>query len=753
MRVLDDIYFEKGKSEKFFYTFSEIIKVATEAKEKNKANRNLWGKVKHVIGSNDTVLEIKKDLDKIYEEKMKVSKQLEKSRILSDLLKRAKFCCDAADFKNSEFNDFYAKLEKEYKNLCNSYIKESFSNPSKIDNWEPIKQALLVQKDLGTDIQADLQKIDNFSNLKKVLHNIEKTFSALKHKYEPGNLNKVKDDFVKVSSLEMKEGYEYYFRKMYEVIDSNFQNLTNSLKEKIEKEEHRKNPSAKYLIIQMTQYIRIEKDFEGFMNKYRTYVYDEPIDNLKQFVKNFDNKSKIEQNTLERILKQKDAIIRIVEMDNRQKEISSLLDRFILNYKEVASEKIELQKIQKEYKKHIYTNFEKVFSPIKQKLENKLDNLNEFSNWLNTYNQAKKILKQLSNIHYLTKNAKEILKNSYQNVLSSLSSIKLNKSNFSNYQTELKKKQNCYIQLDESYLAIQIQEKLKRLDVLYDEYEFSYNNALGNLNFLKNNLTADYEKLSEKYDKIDDFIIENKNSELLNLGDVRKQFNSLVSEFSPLQNTLSGLLEKAAHKNDLCLLNPQTKDRYLFITKEKIEFGRQKNKDEFYKNGKIFIPWKAVSEDHGYIDLKTFTFYDNSSNGSFSAKSRTKKKQIDLKADKDLNFALQISFDFEFLESFSKFNISYADHNQADCLLFFDSMKDFLDKWTKLYFIIPQENMELFISKIDGKIFDKAEDLINYYKITYHKGKYYFTDLRENVNDELIKKAGNKKIGMLIEKI
>ncbi|MCD4820473.1 MAG: hypothetical protein K8S23_17475 [Candidatus Cloacimonetes bacterium] len=568
MKILDNIYFEKG-TEKYFYTIAEIEKSTSEAKEKYEQNRTLSKKLKHWFGSNQTVMEINEDLQKTYEEKMKTKKVLEISRILSDLLKRARFCCEAADFKSLDFINFYNKLEKEYIKLCEDYVTNSFEKADKMDNWEPVKQALAVLKGKNNDIRSQIDKIDNMIMLKKVLNNIEKTFSSFKFNYENSKLEKVKDEYLSISHLELKSEYKIFFEQIDKIVSDSFQKLTIILKTKIEKEKKQKTPSATFLMRQMSDYIKIEKDFELFSSAYRNHKYDEHLEKLKSFIESFNGILEAENKAFERICKINEPDKRIIEITKRNNKISNHLDQFILNYKEVIKERELLTNIQKEY------------------------------------------------------------------------------------QTEL---------------------------ALYEE--------------------------------------------------------------------------KIAYKGDLCLLENRSKHRYLFVNQDKIEFGRQSVPNIFYKDGKIFIPWNTISGNHGYIDLKSFIYYDNNStNGSFSALSKTPKKKIDLKTDKDLNFGRHITFDFKFNDSYSSFKISWIDYKKIEHLMFYETPQDFLEIWAKLYFIIFKDNKPIFISKLDGKVFEKVEDSANFYFITPSSGKYYFTDIQNNIKDILIKKNGNKNMPLFVEKI
>jgi len=700
MKLMDDIYFEKG-SEKYFFTIAEIEQTAKEAKEKNKQNRKLFRKIKHFMGSNETVMEIHSDLQKMYKLKTKTAKPLERSRIISDLLKRSRFCCIAADFKSIDFKDFYETLRKEYLKLCEDFVNLSFKNGDTIENWDPVKQALKVLQGIGWDIHSHNDKIGNMIILRKVLRDIEKTFSSLKYNYESSKLTQVKDEYSHISHLELKTEYKMFFNKMETMISDSFHKLIADLKMRIEKEEKQKAPSAAYLIKQMSTHKKIELDFEVFSSKYKIRVFDEKMDELKSFIDSLEDTCKIESNAMERIRKISDQVKRIIEMNCRSEEISSLMDRFILNYKEVVKEKEQLLKMQKEYQTQINRDYESLISPFDEKMNRSRGKLKEFPEWFSAYTQSKLILNKLKNVSLLEKRITDFRTEHYKSILNFLKSYHIKKVRFSEYINGLNELYSCYHKLGELEISSDLKEKIRSLKTLHNDFETEYNFALSSHETIKENLISNnFDVVEENYALLENFLKKYDKSELRKFTDINNKWHNLDSEFKPIKKLLTDHLEKFAYRGDLCLLEKLSNPRYVFITRDKIEFGRQANPGEFYTNGKVLIPWSTMSGNHGYIDLKTFIYHDNNStNGSFSALSKTPKKQVKLKIDKDLNFARHVTFNFKFNNSFSYFMLSWIDRKNVKYLRFFDNPQDFLNIWAKrdLVFLKHLKSIQVFL--------------------------------------------------------
>jgi len=751
MAIFDDIYWEKG-TEKYFYTLEEIERAAQSAVEKHIENRNVLKKLKHFFKSNQTVIEIDKELREDYEVKSKDKKPLEHARILSDSLIQSRFCCKVADFKNKEMESYYKHLEREYKKLSSEYIKSCFANIVTVKNWVPVRQALAVQSGFGKDVHAELIRIENIILIQNVYKEIEKSLASLKYKYEREVINRAKDLFTSISQYEFKDEYKPIFDVIGNQVLTSYKTLTEQIESKIEKENKQKQPSINALVKLMKEYQGKELDFETFSSSYNNRKYDQKIEDLQQLsIKLFDLADN-EEKTYERICNGKDELTVIIESAKRIDTISSLLDGLTQNYKEIVKEKVQLEKLRLLYKQNIAHLLEAHLTTTGDTLNNTLCSIEDVPKWLSLFKEYTQFKDKLQSVDFLSNKLNEFSGKHIENMQSFITNYQYNYNEFDEYIREQK--------LLKSYLESSEFNFTKEIDIQQLESEganfHTELNEVSSAIVSINKAIAD-EKISSienDYNLLTRFVRDYENSRLLQYEDLKAAYCDIRKSIDAIVVTMSDVIDKLAYVGDLCLFNPNTNRRYLFITGDELEFGRAVNAQEFYRSGKLFIPLASISGKHGSLNTKTMIYSDKgSTNGSYSAQSTVRKERIDLSQGSDLNFALQLTFDVVNHPNFAVLKLSWFDRGSENLIRFHNSTQEFIEFWGKLHIIIVKSDAYLYISKLNGDVYDSVDDENNFYRIEYNNYRYNFTDSQVGVHSESVMKKGNVKLPLLIEEI
>ncbi len=749
MAIFDEIYWEKG-TEKYFYTLDEINKAAQVAKEKHIENRSVLKRMKHFFKSNQTVMEIDKDLRNDYKVKSEGKKPLELARILSDALIKSHFCCSAADFKSAPMEAYYKFLESEYNQLSKVFITKAFIAPETINNWEPVKQALAVQRGFGKEVQSQLIKIENFELIKQAKAEITEQLSGLKYEYKIECINNAKDRFKAISQFEYKDDYKGYFSLINKDVLLVNKAVSEQIENRIEKEKKQKHPSIKVLTTQMERYHQLETDFETFSSSYNNHKYKNELEKLQKLTDRMLVLAEKESATLKRITEMKSPYKLIIESAKRVDELTMILDQFTQDYKEILNAKHELQDSLNRYKQSISNKLEQLFLPIEAILNATISDVGSCYSWLEGFAQWKDLRQKLSGVVLLQNKFEAIHTEQLRKIKQWLLSYKLSRDNFDNAICDYETLKERVILAGLSSELLRNTEDVKKKGL---SFKTDADIACRAIHSLQQSIAEDkLDAIDYDYNLLEKVVLKYKNNNVLMFADLKIKYETLLSEFELIKCSVKDVLEKLAFTGDLCLLHPISNKRYLFITSSTLEIGCANEKDVFYRNSKLHIPLASISGSHGVLDCSKLMYRDNNStNGSYSAQSRVRKEYIDLNKDDDLNLAMQFTFDVKRFNQLAVLKLTWFDRNKENLVRFFNSTQEFIEFWGKLYIVLVSHDAVLYISKLNGEVVDQIDVEENYYKIEVNDRKYSFSDSLELISTTILRK-GNTKIPLLVEK-
>lgn len=194
------------------------------------------------------------------------------------------------------------------------------------------------------------------------------------------------------------------------------------------------------------------------------------------------------------------------------------------------------------------------------------------------------------------------------------------------------------------------------------------------------------------------------------------------------------IAERLGLSGNVTLQETMTDTTYHLITQKLISVGRNPQND-------IVIPSEWVSSKHCRFDLTKKKLVDlGSTNGTFVNRNKERIHAIPLSQISELNVA--DSFTFSVIQTSNIFIIrltAILEEKNGQKILNVEEC----ERLRRCYFILILGDGEILVRKMDGKIVTEREPSQDYCIIKVFKGKYYFTDLAQDIEDQLILKKYN----------
>jgi hypothetical protein len=739
--LLKDFYIEKG-NEKYLYDLDEIKKIARQKAEEMKRNRSLVKRMKHLFGSNQTVLDLYEEYAPHYKEKINTSKSvLEKARHTTELLIKFTILRHIADARMTQLEDDYKKVDEKYFTYCREYVDESLASPFEMENWRHVKDALRVLHHRGIDISQMQKKLRDYEALQQFECELKKALSdAL---FEPEKLKSLGKQY-KAAISPYKLGGEYidYLLRIKTLVNEAYTIISQELERKIRREQEKEAPSAKLLISLMRDFDNVGDDFEELVPEIRSNKYDNEIYVIESLLRTIQASANSESGIAQQILKISDSTKLIKELQTHILSIESVLGTISIIYREIENDYDSLRNLKARYEKQLleaYLNHFESLYEIKQKQINDWD---EFHRIIITLQNISNALNGSipQEAHNKLSDAKQIYLGQCRDFIKkmvdeakaseSLNDFELKYQGIKDVAPKLK---NWNLMPDLSELqqmendTLQYQNKALEAERELD----SWQQAVDTKNMSA--AAADYMKTTE-------FLKRPYPEYFARFADARLTVVRLGERYRRLMEEGESLLKAYAHTGELIVHFPAANVYMVFIEAESITFGRKdsppRNKGDFYQNGRIEIPWSSVSGQHGTLDLKSWIYTDNNSSfGSYSAGSRTPKKSIDVKQDGDLNFSKKLTFKFSFAEAFTVFYLENVHYLRDDEVKFYSGWREFLQDWSKIYFIKLHGDGGVYLSRYDVKPYADFPDQINSFYIEKKGGRYFASDFFNQITN------------------
>ena len=758
------IYKEKGK-EKIFYTLYEIADLSKKEAETIKEKRSTLNKLKHkVFKGNETVRDEFFNIISKYKKNLKDKKDtLNKASLLVETLKTVTTCILLKDFKENEFSDFFEERKTEYLNLCEEYIDNQFKNILQI-NIHHTEQALRTLENSGNnEAELKIKILPDIQNMVIFYPDFHSEISSLKYKYDSKKINHLYNGFSQLSHLENNDISAPFFSEIQKEILDVYGKINNKIISRIDKEKKRAFPSIKHLLKLYDEHIILECDFENFSEKYNCNKYNDERISLIDLLDKVNSESAKQENAFKKISGIKDPIHFMSEADKQRSLIDSVLDSMIPDYHEIRNGKKNLTEYQKKYTKLIKEKLTDFLKPIKLTLTDSSTESQEkqFRIWQDALSKANSLLLQIKDIHIAVIEI-NLLK---ENLISQIKefSSKICK-NFKVSDGEILLHIDLYeltllnLEVTKDFTLINSLKKEKESLQEFNKHFYTHKETIKKiLSSIEENLRdKDHGKTKQDIKAISEFLNKYKEHKYLKYKDIYRVFKNIETNIENYRKQIDGFWNSLAFLGTLVLFDPASEKRYVIFPKPKITIGRMKNNSSLIEDQRINIAWKRISAEHLQIDFAKGQITDlNSSNGTFinnkGIKDKDEKKTEDLEKINEFNLASDITFKLSYSKNdFSLFNFSRLT-NEND--LSFGEMQiiELIQFLKNTFFVYLPEDSSLKINKTNGKPTYQIGDRVNYYEIKTKNNKYYFTDWKNKIVDELILNSDNRNIFLLLE--
>ncbi|MBN1969911.1 MAG: FHA domain-containing protein [Candidatus Delongbacteria bacterium] len=761
----DQQYIAKEKT-KFFLKLSEISINAQKKADEIKRNRKFFKKAKHFLANtNETVIDIFGDTKKRYNDILsKEMDILKKVQELISIIENIEKCVNLQHHKEKEFSELLEIVKKKYITIIKKYVEDQFKNLFNM-NFSHLRNALNVLIESG-DENSEYKKnlLPEVEKLKAFYTDFHINISKLRYHYDSELIKPFRDKFKHISHLEDNPVLLPYFEKINYEINAVFDHLTGVIEENIKRETSTRNPEIRKLLKFYEDYRIYEKDFKIFSDSYDRDKYLEESKKLENLLKDISKTVIIKQNILTKLMESGQPISLIKKASNEINDINDTIVKITDSYLEIEAEKENLHNIAKGLKSIIEENLQKLLSPFQKRFLIKKDDVFEMINlWWESIHEIDEIVNQLVDIPEVTEKMKGLKQGYIDKILSNIINLckeYVPKQGSIESHILVYEKSIFYLDKIEDFeTKNQFEQELNKLRNFKIEFSNDYNKTINRLNKINVDFSLQDKYEQEKQLKTGiEFIRKYLNQEYLLYPEIIRQYNEIKNSLEKYKFSLEAYQDKQALRGVLILYDTMLKKRYVIFSSSVIEIGRMNNDGKIISENRINIPWKRVSAAHLQIDYQKGYIKDlNSSNGTYINRKGIKNKDEITIVDLNNVFEFNLSHDLTFSMFFNKkdFSFFYFQQltNKNDLTLDKIDIYEFNDFFSATFFIYLPENSEFFINKLDGKPVNQIGDKTNYYMIKNKLGKYYYTDWKENVIDEIILISDNKRMKLHLENI
>lgn len=746
--------------DKKFYKLSEIEKIAKQQAEKHIKGRNKLSKLSHIIGSQQTAVDVYKDLQREIELRQTASDPLEKISGFVQVLIVTKKCELIVSVKTCEYKEAYNNFLKDYITETKSFVELQYKEAFDSVLLNHLKDALGVLKERG-NIKAE-KRLQELPNYEKLLSTYKLLTSKLNSLLIDFNVADLDESASLVHLLKQSE----ISAKAVKTITASLQNLYNKViykaQEAIEEERKALVPSIHSITVAINNYNEIREAFRKAQVKLGEDKYSSLKEELLILVKEIekDTQHLIEQDV--KFSNQEPKILeKIIVNLILQQEINDYFTRYNYSYVEVKDyiEKINTLKSRLDNNivdlKNIY--LKRLNEQLSQNL--KLSIEEQLLLWQKVEKELDSSIKSFKekDIYFpeLFNQKAKILTIKTKFVIS-----RIKKYDFPNHYLDEYKEM---LEMIANYLSFE-EEKEFKIPELLDQIDFYRVHIKETFQLAKKlekiiNLEENILNFHNDYCRISDFISQYQDNFVGSFKDTSKDMKWLNTTYLALSRYMNNYIAKNAWRGNLILQAPNSQTKIILLDKAQVVIGRARGKGNLITNNRISLPWARLSGQHLEIDFQQGVINDlDSTNGTYINKIPNKINRELLNSVTEFNLASDLTFKiFYEPNSFSGFIFTNFSTNY-DKILAHTTKNNLTELLEHCFFIyLPAGNSEtkLFIRKYDGKPI-YGNDMLDYndcFIIQRDNDVFYYSDYEEDIIHLPIMKNNNPKLKLLFKRI
>jgi hypothetical protein len=747
--------------EKKFYTQKEINELAERNADDYKNNkRKFLSKLGHLLGSQQTAIDMVTDLKNELKKDLKNIDVLEKAASYVQFMLKAKFCDLIVSIKTNEYKELYENIKADYLEVVRDFVQGQYSKDITDMLINHLTDALEVLIENGdTTAEIKLKNLEKVSDLVNCYKTLELKLKKLQKNFQPQILDECKLKYDEIffhrtdAKVALLERIDHLLQKL-------FTSVTKDIHDDIEKESNSKSPAITKLLQLFSQYEEIAAQFKGFEFEIPQYGYERKKTELTElhyrcqkdideFSQKFENIKNI-NNKLQAYIKSEELLV----------AVSYTVSNMNYSYLEIIQAKKKLISLQDLLVKFYAEKKNNILSPLKKNIspDKQLTPPRQFQTWNSSLNELQSLKTKLSSHHCQT-----------DDITNLIAEIILNQNRYAlklcqryNYKAgSLKEHLNIY------KLALRNLENnndaYETLSREYDEITEFQNNFHKNIHSANKyaalvtqpDCAAEPGKIFAAYSKLETIIKSYQDSKMLVYPEINSAYQNIIQEYDIASANIQSYKNKIAWQGTISLIEPETNTRLVIFTSSQITIGRADKQGALAQHNQILIPWKRLSAQHLMIDFEKGFLKDlKSSHGTYINKKGTDDDRIErvyFNEVKEFNLAKDITFSlFHVPDNFKGFHclgLSTKHDNSCDHV----SIKALDHNLRNTWFIYLPPNRPLFIRKFDGQPAYQNSNPDRNYQIIYKNGFLFFSDFSKGIDDHLILRHIDDVITMKIE--
>ena len=754
-------YAELLKSyDKKFYKLSEIEKIAKQQADKHKQERKVLSKLSHIVGSQQTAIDIYKDMNQEIELRRDETDPLEKISAFVHALIVTKKCELIISVKDCEYKDAFNKFSKEYLAEVKSFVdlqyKEEFSSVL----LNHLKDALAVLQERG-NLQAEkrLKELPDYEKLLTAYKLLTAKLNSLLIDFNPSALQECYSllNLLKQNELSAKVAKTITFslQQLYnEVIDK--------AREDIVQERNAFVPSIQAVIVAINNYLEIREAFNTTEVKFREENYSQ----LKEDLLTLQDEIKQEtQHILEQASQASNPELNLLDSIvlnlSLAKEIDDYTSKYSYPYIEIKNEVAKIHKLKPSLNENIAEMKNLYLKQIEAKLiiNPQISVEEQLSVWQEVEEDLTITMKGLNDKDI---NFPELVEQTAQfpTTRKKFVSLKINEYDFCKHY--LKEYTEFLIMIAaklpvEEAEAVKISEILKQID----DFKFNIKEVLQMAEKFAKIVSSAGNPMTyfTEYKKINDFVLCYNSSNLILFLDTKKDYELLTNVYPELASYVTAYIQEHAWQGNLTLQAPNSQVNIILLAQPQVIIGRSSGKGTLIEANRINLPWGRVSGDHLFVDFEQGVIKDlNSSNGTYINKETSKITNESLTKITEFNLATDLTFKTFYEPTafsglvFTNFSTNFE---KAPSYTSKSELDDVLSKCFFIYLPPASSEVKLFIRKYDGKPI-YGNEMLDYkdcFIIQRDKGVFYYSDYKEDIISFPILKEDNSKLKLSLREI
>lgn len=743
--------------DKKFYKLSEIEEIAKKEAEKHKQKRNKLSKISHFMGSQQTSIDLYKDMNREIKLRENEADPLEKIAGLVQALLVVKKCDLISSFKTAEYKDAFNKFLAEYLAETKSFVEQEYQVKFGTILLNHLKDALSVLREYG-DVKAEkrLEELPTYEKLLATYQELTSKLNSLLINFNPVTL----EECISLLSL-LKESE--LSAQIVKEITSSLQNLYNKIiykaKRTIEEERSSITPSIHAVNDAIDNYLNLRgvfskapvelgKDNYSALKEELLVLLEELRERAQHILKLAKCSSKKEANILDSLTLHLTLL----------KEIDQYLDKYNYPYIEVKEEDRDVQQLKlivddkvtelkalyiKNLKERVHSNSN---LSISEQLTLWRDLEQELTLNIRLLEDKKLAFSELVN-----------LKEQIPQLRQRYTKLEMKRYNFSNHYLkeyrELLKTIVSLIPSEESEDA-KIGEFLEQIDY----FKQNITDIIQTAKKLEETVTSQNNPLllHDEYQRVKEFISKYQASFIGYFKDTCKELELLNTIYLTLENYVNSYISQHAWQGNIIFQAPNTQAKVILLDKPQVIIGRANSTGNLISNNRISLPWSRISGNHLQIDFQEGTIQDlESSNGTYLNKIPSKISSELLTKVTEFNLATDLTFkSFYEPTAFSGFfftNFS-TNHDKALPHTSKNRINSLLQHCFFIYLHPENSETKLFIRKYDGTPI-YGNEMLDYndcFIIQRSKGTIIYSDHQAKIIELPIMKTENPEIMLKI---